>query len=354
MATTTIDMQARESNGSPITDILNMPIDTGPAVLEPHLPIIDSHHHLWLHPNERYLLDEYAADFQSGHNVVATVYVECNAMYRTHGPQAMRPVGEAEFVAGMAAISESGHYGATRACAAFVGTADLTLGAEAEGVLDALSQASGGRLRGIRCNASWDEDPSINTGVRPYAPKGLLQDSHFQAGVARLSERGLVYDAWQYHPQLDDLCHLADACPDTTIVVNHCGGLVRIGQYNTPDVFEHWLSHMKQVARRPNTVMKLGGLSPKRCGFAYDRRDFPPTAHDLACDWRPYIEACIEQFGPARCMFESNFPPDKVAGSYRTVWNAFKLIAAQYAASEKDALFSGTAQRIYRIEEPSI
>jgi L-fuconolactonase len=328
------------------------PLSTTQTVVEPDLPIIDSHHHLWVHRGQRYLIDELAADVASGHHVLATVYVECSAMYRQSGPEALRSVGEAEFVAGQAAMSDSGVYGPTRICAAFVGAADITLGDALDPVLDALATASGGRLRGLRGTASWDADLSINTGVRPYAPQGLLSNSAFRAGFARLAARGLVYDAWQYHPQLPELCSLADAFPDVPMVVNHCGGLLGLNAYAGPDTFAQWKALVTQVAQRPNTFMKLGGLSTRRCGFAFDQRATPPTPDDLARAWRPYIETCIELFGARRCMFESNFPPDSAAGTYRTVWNALKLNAAGCSAQDKQALFSGTAQRVYRIDLP--
>lgn len=264
--------------------------ETAPEVIEPDLPIIDPHHHLWVHAGKRYLIEEIAADVASGHNVLATVYVECSAMYRRSGPPALRPVGEAEFVAGMAAMSESGQFGPARICAGFVGAADLTLGSAVDPVLDALAVASGGRFRGIRGTAPWDADPSINTGVRPYAPRGLLLDPAFRAGFARLAVRNLVYDAWQYHPQLGDLCSLADAFPDTTMVVNHCGGLLGMNAYAVPENFARWKALVTEVARRPNTLMKLGGLSARRCGFGFEARPARPTAQDLAKEWRPYIE----------------------------------------------------------------
>ncbi len=327
----------------------NASVRADAEVLEPDLPIVDSHHHLWVLRNQRYLIEEFQADLASGHNVLASVYVECSAMYRNHGPEALRPVGEAEFVSGMAAMSESSLFGPTRICAAFVGAADLTLGEVVDEVLEALAIASGSRLRGIRGTANWDADPSVNTGTRPFGPRGLLSDTRFRAGFARLAARKLVYDAWQYHPQLPEVASLADAFPQATIVVNHCGGLLGIGPYARSDNFARWKALVTDAARRPNILMKLGGLSGRRCGFAYEKRPTSPTAEELANDWRPYVETCIELFGPDRCMFESNFPPDRAAGSYRTIWNAFKLIAANYSAAEKNKLFSETARRIYKI-----
>ena len=76
--------------------------------LEPELPIVDPHHHLWVRPGYRYMLDDFLADTRTGHNIVATVFVEAGSMYRDSGPIEMRPVGETEFVNGMAAIGAGG------------------------------------------------------------------------------------------------------------------------------------------------------------------------------------------------------------------------------------------------------
>jgi predicted TIM-barrel fold metal-dependent hydrolase len=328
----------------------NQRVESPPEVVEPDLPIIDSHHHLWLRPEGRYLLDEFTADLASGHNVIATVYVECSAMYRRTGPLALRTVGEAEFVAGTAAMSASGEFGPAQVCAAFVGGADLTLGSAVDEVLDALAVASGGRLRGIRGAVAWDADPSINLGGRPHAPQGLLLDKRFREGVARMAARGLIYDAWQYHPQLDELCSLADAFPSMPIVVNHCGGRLGLGTYAVPETFTRWKALVAELARRPNTFMKLGGMSRRRCGYDFEDWPSPPAAQELAERWRPTVETCVELFGASRCMFESNFPPDSVAGSYRTLWNALKLTAGCCSAEENHELFSGTARRVYRID----
>ncbi|MBB5696241.1 amidohydrolase family protein [Muricoccus pecuniae] len=318
-------------------------------VLEPDLPIIDAHHHLWAHTGHRYLIEEYAADTLSGHNILASVYVECGAMLRPSGPPALRVVGEAEFAGGMAAMSESGLYGPTRICAGIVGGAELVLGDAVEPVLEALAAASGGRLRGIRNAANWDADPAVNTGTRPSAPEGLLRDARFRAGFSRLARHGLLYDALVYHPQLLDVCDLADAFPNTTIIVNHCGGLLGLQGYARQETYSQWRSLVGEVARRPNMLMKLGGLSARRCGFGFDQRPVPATAAELATTWMPYIAACIELFGTQRCMFESNFPPDRVSGSYRRLWNAFKMITQGCSAAEKAALYCDTAQSVYRI-----
>ena len=319
-------------------------------VIEPELPIIDAHHHLGYRYGRRYLVEEFAADIAaSGHNILATVYIECSAMYRQDGPEALRPVGEAEFVAGQAATSASGDFGPARICAAFVGAADFMLGDRIDTVLDALTVSGGGRLRGIRGSMVWDADPKVNTGTRPFAPKGLMLDPVFRAGFARLAARGLVYDGWQYYTQMAELLSLAEAFPQASVVINHCGGPIGIGSYDREAEFPTWRARMAEAAQRPNMLMKLGGLSGRRCGFGFDTRQTPPTAAELSDLWRPYIETCIELFGPSRCMFESNVPPDFHAGDYRTLWNSFKLIAAGCSAAEKTALFSDTARRVYRM-----
>jgi len=320
------------------------------ATLEPDLAIVDCHHHLW-HPHaERYYADSFHADIEaSGHRVLSTVYIEASAMNRAAGPVALRSVGEAEFVAGMAAMSASGGFGATRVCAGFVGAADLSPGAALDEVLDALQQASGGRLRGIRGSTIWDADASVNTGTRPFGPRGRLLDPQFQAGIACLARRGLVYDAWLYYPQLPELCAAADALPQASFVVNHCAGLLGIGPYARSDNFAQWRRLVAEAARRPNVLMKLGGLAGRRTGFGYESLPAPPTLEHIVADWRPYVESCIELFGAERCMFESNYPVDRVAGDYRQLWNAFKTIAAPASAAEKAALFSGTATRTYRL-----
>lgn len=317
--------------------------------VDPSLPIIDAHHHLWMRSHPDYLIDKFQADLADGHNIQATIYVECGAMYRRTGDSAMRSVGEAEFVAGMAAMSDSGNCGKAHICAGFVGGVDLTIGERVEEVIHALAIASGGRLRGIRAGTIWDADPTVNTGSRPFSPQGLLLDPLFRSGFRCLVQENLVYDAWQYYPQLPDLCDLADAFPNCKIVVNHCGGLLGIGPYAGSDNFNNWKSLIAEAAKRPNMLMKLGGLAPARCGFNYEGRSQAPKAEDLAADWAPYIETCIELFGDSRCMFESNFPIDMVGGSYLTVWNAFKAITTNCSSSEKANLFYATAKSTYQI-----
>jgi len=319
------------------------------AVLEPDLPIVDPHHHLWDRPGWRYLLDELLADLNSGHNVVATVFVQCRSMHKADGPEPLRPIGETEFVNGVAAMSASGTYGPIRACAGIVSYADLTLGAAVREVLEAHIRAGGGRFRGIRHIVAYDGDATLLNPANP-APPHLLADAKFREGFARLAPLGLSFDAWLYHPQLDELTDLARAFAQTPIVLNHCGGPVGINAYRHKDVFPGWKTSIEALAKRPNVYVKLGGLGMRIGGFGFEKLADPPSSQALADAWRPYIDTCIAAFGTNRCMFESNFPVDKGSYSYPVFWNACKILAKGASAAEKADLFLGTAQRFYRLD----
>jgi len=320
-------------------------------IIDPARPIVDPHHHLWDRGGQRYLIDELAADIASGHNVVATVYVEARSMYRASGPEALRPVGEIEFACGAAAMSASGGYGKAAICAGVVGHVNLMLGEAAAEVLEAEIAAGNGRFRGIRHSSPWDADPEV-AGIYALRPKGLLLDPTFRQGFACLAPLGLSFDSWLFHPQIGELADLARASPDTRIVLDHCGGPIGVGGYanRREEVFEGWKTSIQDIARCPNVVVKLGGLAMCLLGYDFHKRPRPPSSEQAAAAWRPYIETCIEAFGPSRAMFESNFPPDKGQCSYQVIFNAFKRVAAQYSEAEKTALFSQTAADVYRIK----
>ncbi len=323
--------------------------------LEPDLPIVDAHHHLWDRPGERYLFPELLSDLDSGHDIRATVFVQCRSMYRPSLPEPLQPVGEVEFANGVAAQAASGQYGRRHACAAIVGCADLLLGDRVEPVLDALVRAGGGRLRGIRNQTAWHADPAIVSNPVPPRP-GLLVQESFQAGARRLAAHGLSLDVWAYHTQLDEVEALARACPGTAIVLDHCGGPLGVGPYagRRDAVFADWSRSLKRLSQLPNMVLKLGGLAMRIGGFGYHERPRPPSSLDLMADWRPYIETCIEQFGAARCLFESNFPVDKGMVPYAVLWNAFKRITRDYSAAERRDLFGATAARVYRLTDADL
>ena len=320
-------------------------------ILDPARPIVDPHHHLWDRGGQRYLIEELAADIGSGHNVIATVYVEARSMYRAGGPEALRPVGEVEFANGAAAMSASGGYGSAAICAGIVGHANLLLGEAARPVLEAEIAAGNGRFRGIRHSSAWDADAEV-AGMYALRPKGLLLDPIFREGFACLAPLGLSFDAWLFHPQIGELADLARAFPDTGIVLDHCGGPIGVGSYanRREEIFANWKASIQDIAKCPNVMVKLGGLAMRLLGYDFDRRPKPPSSEDAAAAWGAYIETCIEAFSAERCMFESNFPPDKGQCSYQLIFNAFKRIAAQYSEPEKTALFSGTATEFYRLK----
>ena len=320
-------------------------------IIEPDLPIVDPHHHLVDRPETgRYLLPELLADIATGHNVIATVYLEWLSMYRADGPAELHPVGEVEFANGVAAMAASGAYGETRVCAGIVGYADLTLGAAVETVLEAMIAAGGGRFRGIRFITASHPDQA-EWGSAVIRPASLLLDPRVREGFARLEPLALSFDAWMYHTQLGELVGLARAFPATPIVLDHVGGPIGLGPYagRRDEVFAAWSARVRELSACANVHIKLGGLGMRMFGFTHHTGELPPSSEELAAAWRPYIETCIAAFGPERAMFESNFPVDKGSGGYAALWNAFKRIAAGYSAAEKAALFSGTASKFYRL-----
>ena len=313
--------------------------------IDPDLPIIDPHHHLWDYPTARYLLEDLLADTGSGHNVVQTVFVECLSMYRTHGPVELQPVGETAFVN---AITEASAHAPTRVAAGIVGFADLTLGDNVVPVLAAHISAGNGRFRGIRHAASWDADEAIHN-AHTHPPQRLLLDPNFRRGFAQLHKHDLSFDAWIYHTQLNELADLARAFPQTTIILDHVGTPLGIGAYSGKRdvVFADWKRGITEVAACDNVVVKLGGLAMKVCGFGWHRGEKPPSSKELAEAMAPSFLHCIERFGVDRCMFESNFPVDKPSCAYVILWNAFKRITQSFSATERSALFHDTAAKVY-------
>jgi len=326
---------------------------TPETALEPAIPICDPHHHIWAHRHEppayqRYLLPDLASDIRtSGHDVRSTVFIEVKAFYRANGPEAMQPVGEVEYIDGLADEAVSGKHGPTKIAAAIVGHADLKLGDRVAPVLEALQAASPGRFRGIRHSAGWDASAEL---VKRDI-QGVMASAQYRAGARVLAKMGLTLDNSLYHPQLDELADLARAVPELTIVLNHIGGLVRVGPYANRDntVLADWRRGLAAVAACPNVVLKLGGVGQSRFGFDWHTRTKPMDSEALADALAPLMHYCIEKFGPERCMFESNFPVDKASYSYTVVFNAFKRLSKGYSAGERESLFHDTAVRVYRI-----
>lgn len=339
-------------------------------IIEPDLPIIDPHHHLWdlrpmlpMFPEPQhdfiaaiagaayYTFDQLMADTQSGHRIIGTVFMECGAFYDASRSDAMKPVGEVEFVNGVAAQGASGLYGEYRPCAAIIGHADLTLGDAVRPVLDGLLAAGNGRFKGIRHQGAWDANPDV-LGPPFHAPEGLYGSDAFREGFAAFAEHGLIFDAWVLEPQLGDVLDLARAFPEQSIVLDHCGTPLNIAHYRgTLDQnFERWRTAIRALAECPNVTVKLGGLAMAFCGMPEEGPAAGYGSERLADMWRPYIDTCIEAFGPQRAMFESNYPVDRWGASYPVLWNTFKRLSSGASPAEKHDLFAGTAARIYGIE----
>jgi L-fuconolactonase len=318
-------------------------------IVLPDLPVVDPHHHLWDRTGYRYSIDEFTEDMASGHNIVASVHVEVMTSYRTEGPKELRPIGETEFVKQLADEYMS-RYPENRLARGIVGFADLGLGAAVEEILEQHQAAADGRFRGVRYCTGWDSSPLIhNTSVgrRP----GILGDPSVRDGAKKLASLGLSLDVWLFQSQLRDVVSLADDLPDLTIVLNHCGGPLGTGPYAETRYapLDSWRHGIRAIAERPNVVCKLGGLLARGAAFDYVHATMPPTSRELAQSWSPWIKECIEAFGADRCMFESNFPVDKMGTSYSTLWNALKLIAHGASYGEMTSLFSGTANTTYRL-----
>jgi predicted TIM-barrel fold metal-dependent hydrolase len=340
-------------------------------ILEPDLPIIDPHHHLWdlrallpmfpeprhrfieaLVPVSYYTFDHYLAEVASGHNVIASVFMECGAFYNPAYGEAKAVVGEVEYVNGVAAQSASGAYGDIRLCAGIVGHADLTLGSAAGEVLDALKAAAPGRFRGIRHQGAWDADPDV-LGPPFHAPPELYRDKTFREGFAELGKRGMTFDAWILEPQVPDVTDLARAFPDQPICLDHCGTPLGCASYEgrLEERFDTWAASIRELARCENVMIKLGGLAMHNCAMPAEGPAAGYGSQALADMWRPYVETCIEAFGTKRCMFESNYPVDRWGATYPVLWNAFKRLASGASAGERADLFAGNAARFYDIEE---
>ena len=314
--------------------------------LDPTRRIVDSHHHLWDRPGWRYLAEDYASDLDSGHDVVATVHVQGRASYRTSGPEDLRPVGETEFAAAIA--DQAAKRGGVALCAGIVGFADLSRGAAVRGVLEAHVAAGRGRFRGVRQITAWTDDPALHGSSSAPKP-GMLADPAFCAGFAELAPLRLSFDAWLYHPQIDELAGLAHAFPNTAIVLDHFGSPVGIGGWSgrRAELFDTWSASIRRLAACGNVSIKLGGLGMRLTGMGFERLPVPPGSAVLAEAWQPWFDVAVDAFGTARCMFEANFPVDKGSYGYGVFWNACKRMSAHLSEEKLHDLFAGTATRVY-------
>ena len=326
-------------------------------IIEPQRPIVDAHHHLW--PANKwtngapYLLNELWADTQSGHNIQKTVFIECRTGYRQAGPNHLKPVGETEFAADLA--TRGAATGSTKATVAgIISHADLTLGGALSGALsealEAHEEAGKGLFRGIRHAGAHHPNPekAFSPGMRGV---GLFTREDFQAGVRLLGKQGLTYESWHYHTQNRDFCALAKSAPETAIILDHFGTPLGTGPYRDQReaIFHTWKEDITALAACPNVYAKLGGLAQPDNGFGWHAAASPATSDKLVAASKRYYLHAIECFGVERCMFESNFPVDKLSISYAVLWNAFKKMVADFSEHEKKALFYGTAAKVYRL-----
>ena len=284
----------------------------------------------------------------ASHNVEQTVYLQCWEGYRTSGPEEMKCVGETEWVDGIASRARQNPLSVQ--IGAIVSTAALSLGDAVRPILEA-HQAASKLFRGIRDIAAWDNQYDVLLSMEGLTDGDLYGKANFRAGFKVLGDMGFSFDAYHYYHQTPYLTKLAQAFPNTQIVLNHLGTPLGVGPYaaRKDEVFADWKRGLADVAKCPNVTIKLGGLAMPWNGFGFENGPRPPTSDELVAKQSAHYHYAIETFGPNRCMFESNFPVDKCGVSYVVLWNAFKKIAAKYSEAEKDAMFRGTATRVYRI-----
>jgi len=319
-------------------------------IIDPDRVIVDPHHHLWQRGGNDYLLADLWKDTGSGHHVVKTVFIECRSSYKTDGPEHLRPVGETDFVTEIAGQSQTGASHQAK-ISGIVAHADLTLGDAVEEILDAHESVGGHLFKGIRHAGARDEDPSA-LSIPGRAVSGLYGREDFRDGVRKLGRRGLTYDTWHYHHQNTAFAALARAVPETTLILDHFGTPLGVGRYagKREEIFTQWKKDIVEIARCENVIAKLGGLAMPDNGFGWDRQPVPPTSDEFVAEQKRYYMHTIECFGTDRCMFESNFPVDKRSISYHVLWNGLKKLVADFSEDEKNAMFSGTALRVYRLD----
>ena len=317
--------------------------------VDPDRPIIDTHHHLWSVASfwGKYELEDLWQDTGSGHNIERTVFIDCRSNYRVDGPEHLKPIGETEYVARVAAESAAEPEQAT--IAAIISHANMSLGRDVAEVMEAHEAAGNGLFRGIRHAGPYDTTGTLtNAGSRRPCP---YTEASFQEGVRTIGEMGYTYDTWHFFHQNKDYLQLARSAPGTTMILDHFGTPLGVGAYagKQDEIFPSWAADMAEIAKCPNVVAKLGGLAMPDNGFGWDVRDTPPTSDEFAEAQKRYFLHTIDCFGPERCMFESNFPVDKLSVSYHVMWNGFKKIVADFSEDEKHAMFYGNAERVYKL-----
>ena len=325
-------------------------------IIEPDLPIIDPHHHLWHGPRQeekennpyRYLLEDLWNDTGSGHNIKKTVFIDCGQEYYKQGPDSFKPVGETEFVVEIAKQAQQDPNKSQ--IAGIIGHVDMMLGDSSREVLEAHNEKGEGLFRGIRHSGGWDADEAVKNAHSEPTEQIYLEDK-FQRGLEQLMDLNMVFDTWHYHNQISDLTILSKALPSLKIVHDHFGGPLGIGPYEGQQdkIFGKWKDDISELSECPNVYSKLGGLAMPVNGWNWHKKDFPATSNELVEAHKEYYFHTISSFGVERCMFESNFPVDKQSISYHVLWNAFKKIAANFSDEDKSFLFYKTAKYFYNL-----
>ncbi|MBM3345232.1 MAG: amidohydrolase [Betaproteobacteria bacterium] len=321
--------------------------------IDPAYPVIDPHHHIWPTNPRRgyiYLIDDLVRDLTAGHNVRASVFIQCSTMYRQSGSEHLKPIGETEWVNGIAEQYAKANPSGPAIMAGIVGHCNLA-GDRVDEVLETHMAAAPKRFRGIRHVCTWTDDVEVLKTTVAYQ-KDLLIDPAFRRGFARLQKYGLSFDSWIFHPQLPHLADLARAHPGIPIVINHLGAPLGQGTFaaRKDEVFAEWRQSIDALAACPNVHMKLGGSAMPLFGFAWDSHPKPPSSDELIRAARHFYDYAIEKFSPSRCMFESNFPVDKEQCAYIPLWNSFKKMTANFSKAEKADMLYNTARRFYRLE----
>lgn len=318
------------------------------AILFPDLPIVDAIHHLFEQPDRVYGPAEFFADAASGHNIVASVYVEAKTAYLESGPEHMRPLGEVAFAEDQARRFTTD---TLDFCSGIIGGSDLRHGGAIGEFLDAACETSPRRFRGIRQGALHSTDAAVTAMMPSLPPAGLLSDSVVRAGLQEVARRGLTFDTAVFHSQLDDVAGLADDMPNLTIVLNHAGLALGMGktEHQRQAIFLEWREKLREIGRRPNIFCKVSGFGLPFWGFDLDSTGRVNDHVRLANVWEPYVSECIHAFGVERCIMGSNFPPDATVADYGTVWNALKYCVKGASENELERIFAGTARSTYSL-----
>ena len=322
-------------------------------IIDPDLPIIDPHHHLWHGDNQLagsfpYLMEQLSEDTNSGHNIIGTIFMECAQGYYLNGDEKYKSVGETEFVINI--IEESKNISGPTNILGIISFADLMLGSEVKDVLDKHIITGKGLFKGIRHAAGWDHNNEIqNSHSNPV--KNIYYETSFRKGAEELIKLNLTFDAWHYHHQINDLSIFSKNYPELTIIHDHFGGPLGVGPYQgkRDEIFKKWKDDISLLAESKNVYAKLGGLAMPVNGWNFHKNDKPATSNQIVEMHNDYYSHTLECFGVERCMFESNFPVDRRSVSYHVIWNAFKKMVTDYSDKDKNKLFFQNAKDVYGI-----